>query len=101
MRRQKCEYYKVGDKLWEGEYSAGHIVSKMQCPERPMRVWMLLRNDNSQYTIYSAEKNMECKPTVARMIPEAVVNSMFMESFMGVKIPDKITKLKGERSPVE
>jgi hypothetical protein len=97
---KRAEDYLVGEQLWEGDYSAGVIVSKMQCPERSCRVFMLLRDEKNRYTIYSAVKDAVCMPTLSRRIPEAVVHFMFMQTFMGVTLPEKISESVDERTPV-
>lgn len=97
---RQADDYVVGEKLWEGDYSAGIIVCKMQCPERSGRLWLLLRNDKSQYTIYSAIRFAICAPVVGRMIPEVIVQRMFMEAFQGVELPDEIADSVQDREPV-
>lgn len=87
---KRANDYQVGEQLWEGDYSAGVIVFKMQCPERPCRVYMLLCNKKRHCTIYSAEKDAVCRPTVARLIPEEVVQQMYLQAFMGVQTPEAI-----------
>jgi hypothetical protein len=98
---KKTSEYAVGDKIFEGEYTAGTIVCAMDCTKNRTRKYFLLRNDKGLYTIYTAEKGMICQPTLSRMIPEEVVQRMFLQTFYGVDTPTpKVIKdLKG-RKPV-
>jgi hypothetical protein len=97
---KRAEDYQVGEQLWEGDYSAGTIIFKMDCPERPTRVWLLLRNSKKQYTLYTVQKHACCHPTLSRKIPESVIHKMFMQTFMGVELPDKIADSVRDREPV-
>jgi len=97
---RKAEDYAIGEMLYEGDYSAGVIVSKVQCPERSSRVFMLLCNDKRNYTIYSVIKNAVCAPVVARMIPESVIERMFLEAFYETEIPEELADSPPDRIPV-
>ncbi len=94
---RKADEYRVGEELWEEDYLAGVIVAKEDCPERPTRVYMLLRDGDARYTIYACLKDAMCRPSLARMIPEQVVRRFFEFVFLGV---DPTNKPPKKRIPV-
>ena len=103
--RRRAADFNIGDTLWEGSYSAGKIVSMMDCPKRSTRMYMLLRNDNNEYTIYSCLKDAVTSPVVSRLIPEAVVFQFFHDAFMrDIGIPDftsQLVDIEPDKTPVK
>jgi len=70
--------YLVGERLWENDInsnklSAGRIVAIVEPPERPERLYMLLRANDGTETIYTCLKNLQCNPGLPRYMPRGVV----------------------------
>jgi len=87
--------YGVGDRIWEGRgsdrYSAGRIVSVSESPSRPNRTYMLLRDDDGNYTIYTCLTNCECHPSVARRIPHDVLETL-VEEGLNFELPPETAR---------
>jgi hypothetical protein len=83
-RPKKASDYDMGEMVYEyGGFSAGFLVSVYDDPVRTDRLYMLLCNDEKEYTIYVAVKNAICAPSVARFVPEEVIKHFYSQVFNG------------------
>jgi len=83
----------VGSQLWEkcidGEmYTAGRVVSIIDDPSRSDRIFLMLRNEKDEYTIYVTQKNCECHPHVVRFIPGEALQDLMSGVFDSESVPD-------------
>jgi hypothetical protein len=65
---------KIGEYLYEkgfGDepFTAGRIVAMVECTVKRGTVYILLRSDAGEYTIYSTLSSCHCTPRLARFIP--------------------------------
>lgn len=93
--------YGVGDRVWEGRgsarYSAGRVVSMSESPSRPNRTYMLLRDDDGNYTVYTCLTDCECQPSVARRIPHDALESLMAEG-LSFELPPETAEDSSPRS---
>ena len=83
--------HKIGDYLYEktGDetpFTAGRIVAMSESTARKDVIYVLLRTDAGEYTVYSALSEFYCAPCLARFIPHDNLAELF--AAMDCVLPD-------------
>lgn len=84
----------VGTRIWEDSgigdpYSAGRVMALSDSVERSDVVYVLLKDDDGAFTIYSVEKNFNCSPRLTRKVPRENFEYLVRTALSGVELPEE------------
>lgn len=85
--------YEIGDRLLEAgsghspAFSSGRILATADSPARGDIVYLLLRSDAGEYTVYAAMKDAYGKPWVPRMIPGEAFKALALAAQQEIELP--------------
>ena len=98
MKRKASDYAK-GDRFLEANHhDAGTVFSLVLDPTRLDRAFILIRSDDGDFTVYSCLRDAVTEPSLARGIPEPVLQRFLFDVYFGGQ---KLTYTPGiERVPV-
>ena len=85
--------YEKGDRLLEAgsghspAFSAGRILATVDSPVKGDTVYLLLRSDAGEFTIYAALKDAYGKPWVPRLIPGEAFRKLTAAALEEIELP--------------
>ena len=81
MTKKKASDYATGDRLHEADRDAGTIVSLMVDSVGSTKAFLLVRSDEGEFTIYSCLRDAISEPSLARFIPESVLQRFLFDVY--------------------
>jgi len=85
--------HEIGDRLLEAgsghspAFSAGRILATVDSPTKGDVVYLLLRSDAGEYTVYAALKDACGKPWVPRMVPGEAFKVLATAALGEIELP--------------